>query len=145
MALGEEEEFVYVDLCSLNKRYNEKYGNDLVGFAQGKLKAEGVNELTLKLFPWFGLLMKYELTEDLISKWLGAHGETPNEHFALCNKQAMFYTKMWLEDANITNKIDFRKYASYMFRVFNINVEPPGKACEIMDNTSETFLELTED
>lgn len=143
-ALSEEEDFVYVDLCPLNKRYDQKYGNDLVGFAQGRIKVEGVNELTLKLFPWCGLLMKYDLTEDLVRKWLGVHGEEPNEHFSLCNKQAMSYAKMWLEDANITNKIDFKKYSSYMYRVFNINVEPPGKTCEIIDNTSEDFLELKE-
>jgi hypothetical protein len=133
-----------VGLVSLRTPYKEEYGNDLVAFAKGEITISVVDELTLKLFPWFGLLLKHKLSEDLINLWLGVHGKCPKEHFIRCNETAKSYTRMWIEDANIRNKIDFKKYASYMFRMFGQNVEPPKQVtAEAINMDDESFLELT--
>lgn len=136
---------INVGLVSLKTRYKEEYGNDLVAFAKGEIKVPVVDELTLKLFPWFGLLMKHKLTEDLINVWLGVHGNNPKEHFIRCNEEAKSYTRMWLEDANIRNRIDFRKYSSYLFRMFGQTAEPPKQnTAEVIDTDEENLLALTE-
>lgn len=136
---------VDVGLISLKTHYKEEYGNALVAFAKGEIKVPVVDELTLKLFPWFGLLMEYKLTEDLINIWLGVHGNNPKKHFIRCNEEAKNYARMWLEDANIRNRIDFRKYSSYLFRMFGQTAEPPKQnTTEVIDTDEENLLALTE-
>ncbi len=128
--MSKEHESVDVRLVSLSTRYKEEYGNDLVAFAKGEIKVLTMDELTLKRFPWFGLLMKHNLTEDLINRWLGIHGNNPKEHFIRCNEEAKSYSRMWLEDANIWDRIDFKKYVSYLFRMFGQIAELPKQIAE---------------
>jgi hypothetical protein len=133
------------NLVSLRRHYNNAYGEDLILFAKGELKAEGVQALTLKLFPLFGIMIKHQLSEHLINQWLGTYGNHPQQHFIKCNEEAKSYSRMWLEDANISNKIDFKKYSSYMYRMFSITVEPPKPNEDTLTiEAKDEFLALEE-
>ena len=86
-------ESIDVGLVSLNTRYKEAYGNDLVKVAKGEITTEmHPREMTM-LCPMVGLLAKYNLTTDLLNVWLGIDMKTFDGVIQRCFKDWLSETK----------------------------------------------------